>query len=46
MTQWITFDPCPQCRGMIWSDGDARWCAECGWRVEQRDLFHPTDTDQ
>jgi len=44
MTEWPTFDRC-SCGGMIWSDGDARWCADCEWRVEQRDLF-TTDTDR
>jgi len=37
--QWPTFDPCPRCGGMIWSDGHGRWCAECDFSVEQGTLF-------
>jgi len=34
-----TFDPCPRCGGMIWTDGDAIWCSECDWGAEQARLF-------
>jgi len=33
-----TFDPCPECSAMIWTDGDALWCSECDWN-RQLTLF-------
>jgi hypothetical protein len=37
-----TFDRCPECSGMLWSDPDTdgAWCEECEWGEAQRDLFN------
>jgi len=48
-TCWPTFDPCPECDAMVWTNGTALWCCECDWSAEQGRLFDPTtesDTDQ
>lgn len=37
-----TFDLCPNCGEMLWTDGTRLWCRDCEWTYEQRDLF----TDQ
>jgi hypothetical protein len=34
-----TFDRCPRCDALIWSDGTALWCRECDWSAEQGRLF-------
>jgi len=37
-----TFDTCPECSGMLWSDldTDGAWCEDCEWGEAQRDLFN------
>jgi len=36
--KWPTFDRCPKCRGMVWTDGRGRWCIECDYSIEQATL--------
>jgi len=36
--EWPTFDRCPLCGAMLWSNGDATWCSECDYFIEQAEL--------
>jgi len=48
-TVWPTFDSCPDCGEMVYTNGRRLWCSECDWSAEQGTLFddsESTDTDR
>jgi len=38
-----TFDLCPECRAMVWTDSRRLWCIECDWSTEQGTLFDDSE---
>jgi len=43
--RWPTFDRCPECSGMLWTDGRGTWCEDCAFSFEQAELDFPVSPD-
>jgi len=38
--EWPTFDRCPNCSGMLWTDAttEGAWCRDCDYAITQTSL--------